>query len=99
MTTPSTISYRRGDIVFVSFPFTDLTFARRRPALEVSPNIVNELNEDPILLAHRCSTGGLRGWRPAKEINGQVDERFHSEFNARPEKALPLGRHKAERGP
>ena len=51
MTTPSTISYRRGDIVLVSFPFTDLTFAKRRPALVVSPDIFNELNEDLILLA------------------------------------------------
>jgi mRNA interferase MazF len=51
MTTPSTTSYRRGDIVLVTFPFTDLTFAKRRPALVVSPDIVNELNEDLILLA------------------------------------------------
>jgi mRNA interferase MazF len=51
MTTPSTISYRRGDIVLVSFPFTDLTFAKRRPALVVSPDIFNELNQDLILLA------------------------------------------------
>jgi hypothetical protein len=51
MTTPSTISYRRGDIVLVSFPFTDLTFAKRRPALGVSPDILNEINEDLILLA------------------------------------------------
>jgi len=51
MTTPSTISYRRGDIVLVSFPFTGLTFAKRRPALVVSPDIFNEINEDLILLA------------------------------------------------
>jgi mRNA interferase MazF len=51
MMTPSTISYRRGDIVLVSFPFTDLTFAKRRPALVVSPDIFNEINEDLILLA------------------------------------------------
>jgi len=51
MTTPSTTGYKRGDIVLVSFPFTDLTFAKRRPALVASPNIFNELNEDLILLA------------------------------------------------
>jgi len=45
------IGYRRGDIVLVSFPFTDLTFAKRRPALVVSPDIFNELNEDLNLLA------------------------------------------------
>jgi mRNA interferase MazF len=38
MTTPSTMGYRRGDIVLVSFPFTDLTFAKRRPAPVVSPD-------------------------------------------------------------
>ena len=51
MTTPPTISYRRGDIVLVSFPFTDLTLAKRRPALVVSPDIFNEINQDLILLA------------------------------------------------
>jgi hypothetical protein len=35
MRTPFTIGYRRGDIVLVSFPFTDLTFAKRRPALKI----------------------------------------------------------------
>ena len=30
---PSTMAYRRGDIVLVSFPFTDLTSSKRRPAL------------------------------------------------------------------
>ena len=51
MTTPPAISYRRGDIVLVSFPFTDLTSAKRRPALVVSPDIFNDLNEDLVLLA------------------------------------------------
>lgn len=30
---PSTMPYRQGDIVLVSFPFTDLTSSKRRPAL------------------------------------------------------------------
>ena len=30
---PSTMAYRQDDIVLVSFPFTDLTSTKRRPAL------------------------------------------------------------------
>ena len=30
---PSTTRYKRGDIVLVSFPFTDLSSSKRRPAL------------------------------------------------------------------
>ena len=30
---PSTMPYSQGDIVLVSFPFTDLTSTKRRPAL------------------------------------------------------------------
>ena len=30
---PSTTRYRRGDIVLVSFPFTDLSSSKRRPTL------------------------------------------------------------------
>ena len=48
---PSTTSYRRGDIVLVSFPFTDLTFTKRRPALVISPDEFNRLNQDLILAA------------------------------------------------
>jgi hypothetical protein len=48
---PSTTGYRRGDIVLVSFPFTDLTSTKRRPALVVSPDPFNELNEDLISAA------------------------------------------------
>jgi mRNA interferase MazF len=48
---PSTTSYRRGDIVLVSFPFTDLTTAKRRPALVVSPDSFNEATSDLVLAA------------------------------------------------
>jgi mRNA interferase MazF len=56
---PSTTNYSRGDIVLVSFPFTDLTSTKRRPALVISPESFNQLNQDLILAAisSQTSTG------------------------------------------
>ena len=48
---PSTTTYKQGDVVLVSFPFTDLTSAKKRPALVISPDLFNRLNEDLILVA------------------------------------------------
>jgi mRNA interferase MazF len=47
---PSTTRYRQGDIVLVTFPFTDLTSAKKRPALVISPDAINALNQDLILV-------------------------------------------------
>ena len=38
---PSTIAYKQGGIVLLSFPFTDLTSSQRHPALVVSPDSFN----------------------------------------------------------
>ncbi|MGA2772283.1 MAG: type II toxin-antitoxin system PemK/MazF family toxin [Bryobacteraceae bacterium] len=43
--------YRQGDVVLVSFPFTDLTSTKRRPAVVVSPDTFNARNEDVVLVA------------------------------------------------
>ncbi len=48
---PSTTAYRQGDIVLVSFPFTDLTSSKRRPALILSPDFFNAATEDLVLAA------------------------------------------------
>jgi hypothetical protein len=48
---PSTTRYKRGDIVLVSFPFTDLSTSKRRPALVVSPDSFNETMRDLVLAA------------------------------------------------
>jgi mRNA interferase MazF len=48
---PSTTPYKRGDIVLVSFPFTDLSSSKRRPALVISPDAFNQQGEDVVLVA------------------------------------------------
>jgi mRNA interferase MazF len=48
---PSTTRYRRGDIVLVSFPFTDLSSSKRRPALVISPDAFNQHGQDVVLVA------------------------------------------------
>ncbi len=77
---PSTTSYRRGDIVLVSFPFTDLTSSKRRPALIISPDSFNAAGEDLVLVAitsritddpnvvHLSGADFSEGWLPKKSI-------------------------------
>jgi mRNA interferase MazF len=48
---PSTTRYRRGDIVLVPFPFTDLSSSKRRPALVISPDAFNDQVQDLVVAA------------------------------------------------
>jgi mRNA interferase MazF len=48
---PSTTRSKRGDIVLVPFPFTDLSSSKRRPALVISPDAFNEQMQDVIVAA------------------------------------------------
>ena len=48
---PSTTHYKRGDVVLVPFPFTDLRSAKQRPALVISPDTFNSTREDLLLAA------------------------------------------------
>ena len=44
-------AFRRGEVVLVAFPFTDLATAKMRPALVVSSDDFNSQNLDLILVA------------------------------------------------
>jgi mRNA interferase MazF len=48
---PASTSYRRGDVVLVPFPFTDLSGAKQRPALVVSADSLNVTREDVLVAA------------------------------------------------
>ncbi len=66
---PSTTRFRRGDIVLVSFPFTDLTSTKRRPALGVSRDSFNDALQDVVLFA---LTTRLRPMNVSKSIRRNV---------------------------
>ena len=42
-------AYRKWDIILVPFPFTDLTAAKKRPALIVSPDDYNRSGRDVVI--------------------------------------------------
>lgn len=39
------MTYKKGDIVWVRFPFSDLTQTKRRPALVVSNDLINKTGD------------------------------------------------------
>jgi mRNA interferase MazF len=39
------MKYKKGDIVIIGFPFSDLTGTKKRPALIISNDIVNETGD------------------------------------------------------
>jgi mRNA interferase MazF len=48
---PFTTIYKRGDIVLVPFPFTDLSSSKQRPALVISGDAFNLTREDLLIAA------------------------------------------------
>jgi mRNA interferase MazF len=49
--TPSTTKCSPGDVVLVRFPFTDLSSAKQRPAVVVSPSAFTAGNGDDVVVA------------------------------------------------
>ncbi len=48
---PSTTNFKRGDIILVPFPFTDLSSVKQRPALVISSDSLNTRSDDVIVAA------------------------------------------------
>ncbi len=77
-------SYERGDVVLLLFPFTDLSAAKRRPAVVLSTNDYNARRPDlivaPITSSCLATHGLLRAerlasCRPGKAFRGEADLR------------------------
>jgi mRNA interferase MazF len=69
---PFTTIYKKWEIVLVPFPFTDLSSAKRRPALVVSPDKYNTGNDvviayvtSQINLPPRLGDYNLQKWKEA----------------------------------
>ncbi len=80
MTTPPTTGYSFGDVVPVSFPFTDQSATKRRPAVIVSTERYNHERPDLIIMAvtsHARPAGALgevrvKDWQAAGFIKPSV---------------------------
>lgn len=53
------MNYKRGDVVLVRFPFTDLTTTKRRPALVISTDLYNQSQVNLIIAAITSQTHRL----------------------------------------
>jgi len=71
--TQSTTGYKRGDVVLVPFPFTDLSGAKNRPALVMSGDHYNQSTGDLIIAQITGNVAGtprvgdyrIAGWQQA----------------------------------
>ncbi len=89
---PSTTPNRQGDIVLVTFPFTDLTSSKRRPALIISPDSFNAAGEDLVLAA---ITSHITNDPDAVQLSGVdfLEGGFPRNRSSRQQSCSPFTRH------
>ena len=51
------ITYKRGDIVLVPFPFSNQTATKKRPAVVISSSLYNEKTNDIVIIAVTSKVG------------------------------------------
>src|SRR6266481_4693678 len=105
---PSTTRYKRGDIVLVPFPFTDLSSSKRRPALVVSPDWFNSSNQDLVLVAITSQIGDdprsvlldetdFVGGKTGEALDGEIGEGVYNPFGSNRKANLRNNRFKSGR--
>jgi len=70
---PPTISYKRGDVILVPFPFSDQTSVKQRPSLVISVDAFQERGPDLLIMAVTSQVRGrlnlgefiIRDWQTA----------------------------------
>lgn len=55
------IPYKRGDVILIPFPFTDLSAAKRRPALVISSGNFHQSGKDLVVCAITSQSPTLVG--------------------------------------
>src|SRR5436190_8308664 len=96
---PSTTRYKRGDIVLVPFPFTDLSSSKRRPSLVVSPDWFNSSNQDLVLVGITSQIGDEPRsvlldetdfvWgKTAEAFDGEIGQGIYNPFGPNPKANL-----------
>jgi mRNA interferase MazF len=55
------MTFRRGDVVLVPFPFSDLSTAKVRPAVVISSNLYHATEPDLLLAALTSQVGKAKG--------------------------------------
>nr|VFJ71063.1 MAG: mRNA interferase MazF [Candidatus Kentron sp. FW] len=66
---PSMTTYSFGDVVLVSFPFTNLQTAKKRPAVVISQKTYQQNRSDVILMA-------VTGWMQETPLSPPAQKRL-----------------------